>query len=247
MQNVSSLSSLNISNNKLGLFAAPFNIATEIPWRNLYSAELTQTTPFTPDGVVAQWDDSVGGKHVLQGTAGLRPTYRSSLSVFNGKPGIEFDGDFLQLASATFGTITQPVSILTLISLDSPDSSTDVFIGSASATTFSVGKVSSQYNLNAGSSFSAGTVGSNTQILLAASFTPQAALLFDGTATVGAAGANSLAGLTIGGDNSGAASAKFYINFVGIYPGIFGFDGVIKASTIERLYRYCANRGAVTP
>lgn len=49
---------------------------------------------------VSQWDDLVGTRHLLQGTGGAQPTFRTSVA--NDKPVVRLDGtdDFLAAASA---------------------------------------------------------------------------------------------------------------------------------------------------
>lgn len=50
---------------------------------------------------VASWnDDSGGGYHATQGTAGLRPLYKTN--ILNGKPVVRFDGSNDQLVNAAF-------------------------------------------------------------------------------------------------------------------------------------------------
>lgn len=68
------------------------------------------TTPVTNGGTVYQWSNATGSNHMLQTTAGSRPTYSTSLTL-NGYAAVTFDGidDKLQAASLTSDPYTAVV------------------------------------------------------------------------------------------------------------------------------------------
>lgn len=71
------------------------------------SARTTAVTA-NNDPVGAMDDLSTGGNHLLQGTAGARPTYKTGQ--INSRPALSFDGgDFLKMAGA-IASVAQPVT-----------------------------------------------------------------------------------------------------------------------------------------
>lgn len=64
----------------------------------------TGTTPIAADGVVKQWNDQIGGYHVVAEDAPTdrRPIYRASVAALNNRPALQFDdtNDYLIRAVA---------------------------------------------------------------------------------------------------------------------------------------------------
>lgn len=68
----------------------------------VYHLKSTTITGANLDGLnrVTQWNDTVGGNHAMQSTAGARPLYVASVPELLGKPAVRFDGSMDQFLTS---------------------------------------------------------------------------------------------------------------------------------------------------
>lgn len=203
-----------------------FNPATALGFRSAYWASDPSWTPPSDGAGVSSWNDgSGGGRHLVQATADNQPIYRAAYTDLNSKPAVEFDGtaDYLQLASASFGTVNQPDTIVVVFNSNSDSAGTQNISdadNTTSATRQIVRKASSAWNMFAGSGLAGGTPDLNSHLLRCYYNNTSSVISLDGTTlNTGAAGTGTLTGLTMG---ASAAVAGFYpmaVAFWGVYQG----------------------------
>lgn len=208
--------------NQASVPLAPFDILTSIPWYAAYWAEDPAWIANKPaDGAtVTTWDDAVGSRDLTQATAASRPTLRNSSATLNNKPALEFVSDFFTATAASWGTLTQPVSLIVVGFWTAPDASTDAIIG-ANTGTFLLRKNSTPLiQLFAASGLNGSTPNANAHLYGGVYNGASSNLIYDGTLTSGTVGAGSLAGVTLSGTGGTAASHTFTMAFAGFYSGV---------------------------
>lgn len=205
---------------------ALFNPLTSIPWYAAYWASDPNWTNPGDGNPVASWRDGSGNaRDVVQAVGGTQPIYRSSVAALDNKPALEFSNKLLELASGSgFGTLAQPVSVVTVMQWVAPDSSTDVVIGTPTATPFLLRKNTAGLQLFGGSGLASGVLYDSNAHMFAGFFNNTAgSVTVDGLTAYGASGSNSMEGISIGGNNGAASSQTLNVSFVGVFSGdIFG-------------------------
>ncbi len=200
----------------------PFDILTSIPWHAAYWAEDPGWSNPGDGNTVTTWDDATtNGRDLTQGTAGSRPTYRSSSATLNNKPALEFVSDFFTATSAAWGTLTQPVSIVVVGFWTAPDASNDAIVGANSGTFLLRKSATSSIQIFAAGGVTGVTVNGNGHLYGGVYNGASSNIIYDGTLTSGNVGAGSLAGVTLSGATGAAASSHtFTMAFAGFYSGI---------------------------
>lgn len=199
---------------------APFDLLTSISWYAAYWAEDPGWTNPGNGNTVTTWDDAVGSRNLTQGTAASRPTYRSSSATLNNKPALEFVSDFFTDTAASWGTLTQPVSIVVIGFWTSPDASTDAIIGANSGTFLLRKNATPLVQLFAASGLNGTTPNSSAHLFGGVYNGASSNLIYDGTLTSGNVGSGSMAGVTISGTGGAASSHTFTMAFCGFYSGV---------------------------
>jgi hypothetical protein len=89
-----------------------------IDWHSMYWSEFGNSVPFVNSGLVQQIDDITGhGRHLIQTNPLRRPTFRSSVPQFNGRPIFEFSradagANADMMATAAWTPVPQPTEIV---------------------------------------------------------------------------------------------------------------------------------------
>jgi len=171
-----------------------------------------RTVPAVADGdPVGVWDDlSSLGSNAVQATAGFRPLLRTNL--LNGRPVLRFDGldDYLRTA-AWAAALVQPYTVV-LVARDAVPATSSAFWATENAaigTTYRA--VGGFYRLFAGSNLISTTGVDAVTHVQTQVVTTSSTLWLDGVSiAAGAAGANTLSGLTLAG--SSAATPVTYLS-----------------------------------
>jgi hypothetical protein len=185
-----------------------------IGWYASYSADAI----LAADGsLVAQWNDTSGNaRHLTQATSASQPTYRSSVSVLNGKPAVEFDGvdDFIRSAALT---LAQPFGIVVVFA--GAGTSGEVLLGrySGAGQAPILRNLTGAWSMFAGSNLSSGSANSSAHLLMSAFNGATSALYADGAAGVtGNAGTNTSSGIRLGNDFNSTGALSGHIAYAAI-------------------------------
>lgn len=98
-----------------GARAVPgYDPITAISWLHSYWAEGPRFAALgLADGdPIGTWPDETGSSDLTQSTAGMKPTYRTSLAALGSKPAVDSDGG--DQIRATLSAVSQPFTIVTV-------------------------------------------------------------------------------------------------------------------------------------
>lgn len=201
-----------------------FNPMTSMGWYAAYWAGDTNWTNPGNGNAVATWTDGSGnGRDLTQSTPADRPTFRSSTSVLNNKPTVEFNTQVLQCSDTIFGSLSQPDSIVMVFQSNTTDGTTDNYIDAFSGNRQIMRKRLGQYDIASGASTVPGAaLDTNAHFWIGYFNTSSSVNEMDGIVQgTGSVGGQNLNGLTVGGGyNAGAASTvDFHLAFLGIASG----------------------------
>lgn len=202
------------------------------------------TTPATAHlAPVGLWQDQSGtGNHISQSTSGNRGALYSNL--LNGLPGVRLGGTaFLQ--GALTGALSQPYTVIAVARIEA------IMVNLATATLVdgddstnrarleAITGTPPRWRMNAGANLAGAvaTVNPNWHVFTATYNGNSSALRTDGADDAsGAAGANALDGITVGGNYAGSAILG------GLVGEVLVYSGALSAPSVQAVENYLATR-----
>lgn len=184
---------------------------------------------------VGAWDDKSGNDlHVLQATAGARPTYKTGIQ--NGLPVIRADGGDL-LRTSTGSVVSQPytVFIVGVDTLNSVNYFFDARAGNSRAIISENG--SGSWRFFAGSTLSDGAADTNWHIFAGVANGGSSSIIVDGSRTNGNAGSSSFDLITL------FASRADGNNLTGDIGEVIVYDSALSDADINTVAGYLTRWG----
>ena len=200
-----------------------------VSWFAAFSAD---DLALSDGGAVSTWADRSGNaRDASQGTSGNRPTYRATVAALNSKPAVEFDGsnDFLRTSSWT--AISQPISVVAILSILATGSGSRFIADGISSNPMAVyWNATVSWAMYAGTSeWAQGSPNPSTGAkgLRALLNGTSSRFAVNGTVLSAATniGSGTMTGLTIGAKRDDTGSANMQLAFLGLYAGDVTADG----------------------
>lgn len=187
-----------------------------IPWATAFWASGPDFLALgASDGSTLQtWPDEVASLDATNAASIRWPTYRASVAALNNRPALEFITDDT-LATASFTSLGQPNTVAVIAKAASTSGSPDIVDGSASAR-HQIGVRSGSWEAFAGSVLSGGTADTSGHLFIATYNGGSSSLQVDGSTSSGAAGAQAIDRIALGGDIAGTEFFNGHIGFYGL-------------------------------
>lgn len=197
----------------------PLTSFTTPPVHGVWASDPLWTPP-ADGGAVSSWRNggSVGGD-LTQATGSKQPTYRASTAAFNNKPTVQSDGTDDALAVTYAASISQPVYIVAVSSIDT--ASRYLFDGPPGGSRMMLFTPTTKYRLHAGVDLtSAGDASASPQMLFITYNGVSSSLDVNGTNVLtGNPGSNVMGGLTFFNRHTdlGGSAAALHLAYFAVF------------------------------
>jgi lysophospholipase L1-like esterase len=203
---------------------SPLNM---ISWKAAWWANDPNWSNPGSDGAVSSWTDGTGNLFDLaQATGGNQPIFRSSLSLFNNRSAVDFDGTDDRLENLTL-TVAQPYTIVAIASFDTVGSGQTLMGTNSNANSRRVGTNSTavQWLVDSTTKLAAGTPGANRVYMsrFLGNSTNSAIYVDESAVTTGNAGTLGINQAVMAAGRSSSSVYGAHLNgqiaFLGIFDG----------------------------
>lgn len=205
---------------------------SSIAWHTAFwAADPAWSNPGDGNAVSSWRDFSGNNRTASQGTGSKQPIYRAAASAVNNQPAVQFDGSDDALATASFTTLTQTLSVVAVF--NTTVTATGKFVwdgidGTNRAALWSNYSGTQVYDAFAGSDGITSTTWVNALQMIRVTFAGASTVVEKNGTSLGtvSAGTGGLAGVTLGCrfSNLGSNTMAGHIAFLGVYNGNVASD-----------------------